>query len=450
MHTVASRVAARWPLALIFAALAACADEPVSPKPAASRASNPAPLANEWAEVVVTNTSGGTEPGSLRWAAQQVGANYGLQIYVDESLAGDTITLPEELALPRPTYIYGPQGGITISGNDQHRVLYAPYQLSLENVTIAKGYSADGWGSAIWAGDLELIRTTIQDNKGAGPAISAGYKVSLVNSTISRNVVGMPALRYRGGTGSYVVIDHSTIADNAPAPGIGVLSGTNTWGTTVVLKNSILANNGSPLRNCETYYGFEYQGTNISSDWECGEVGIRVADPLLQPLADNGGPNMTHAILPNSPAYNTGTGCNINIDQRGVARDAKCDVGAFEFNDSTKVTITIDPAVKVDAATGQALLAGTIKCTRDEYFRLALELHQDQKVGKRVVDVHSADDFPLECTTAGASWHAHMPLAAGEAFRSGAGRAVAYTLQTPEWVAPARVASAVKLSLTRK
>ena len=449
MHTVASRVAARWPLALIFAALAACADEPVSPKPAASRASNPAPLAYEWAEVVVTNTSGGTEPGSLRWAAQQVGANYGLQIYVDESLAGDTITLPEELALPRPTYIYGPQGGITISGNDQHRVLYAPYQLSLENVTIAEGYSADGWGSAIWAGDLELIRTTIQDNKGAGPAISAGYKVSLVNSTISRNVVGMPALRYRGGTGSYVVIDHSTIADNAPAPGIGVLSGTNTWGTTVVLKNSILANNGSPLRNCETYYGFEYQGTNISSDWECGEVGIRVADPLLQPLADNGGPNMTHAILPNSPAYNAGTGCNINIDQRGVARDAKCDVGAFEFNDSTKVTITIDPAVKVDAA-GKALLTGTVKCTRDDAFRLGLELHQDQKVGKQVVDVHSASDIPIACSTTAKPWGAAMGLMAGEAFKAGAARATAQTFSTPEWVTPASAASAVKLSIVRK
>ena len=39
------------------------------------------------------------------------------------------------------------------------------------------------------------------------------------------------------------------------------------------------------------------------------------------------------------------------MDQRYVKRDAKCDVGAFEFNDFTKVTITIDPNTKVDAAT---------------------------------------------------------------------------------------------------
>jgi hypothetical protein len=55
--------------------------------------------------------------------------------------------------------------------------------------------------------------------------------------------------------------------------------------------------------------------------------------------------------------------------------------------------------VKVDAANGRALLTGTVTCSRDETFKLALELHQVQKVGKQVVDVHAVDDIPVTCGT---------------------------------------------------
>ena len=179
-------------------------------------------------------------------------------------------------------------------------------------------------------------------------------------------------------------------------------------------------------------------------------VGIGIGDPLLMALANNGGPTRTHAIPHTSPAYNSGVGCGPTVDQRYVPRDAKCDVGAFEFNDFTKVTITIDPSTKVSAATGQALLTGTVKCTRSDAFRLALELHQNQKVNGQVVDVHSASDIPISCTTTAKTWSATMGLAAGEAFQNGAARATAATFQTSEWVAPASVAGAVKISIARR
>ena len=145
-----------------------------------------------------------------------------------------------------------------------------------------------------------------------------------------------------------------------------------------------------------------------------------------------------------------GIGCFPQTDQRYIPRDAKCDVGAFEFNDFTKVTLTIDQAVKFNSTTKKAPLTGTIKCTRNETFRLALELHQDQKVNGQVVDVHSATDIPVTCTTAAKPWSGSMGLAAGEAFQQGAARATAATFQTPEWVAPASVASAVKISVAKK
>jgi hypothetical protein len=64
-------------------------------------------------------------------------------------------------------------------------------------------------------------------------------------------------------------------------------------------------------------------------------------DPLLGPLANNGGPTFTHALLPGSPALDALTESCPVTDQRGVARPydgdgdgvALCDIGAFESAD---------------------------------------------------------------------------------------------------------------------
>ena len=57
------------------------------------------------------------------------------------------------------------------------------------------------------------------------------------------------------------------------------------------------------------------------------------ADPRLGPLADNGGPTETRALLTGSPARDRGSdaGCPAT-DQRGVARPqgSRCDIGAYE------------------------------------------------------------------------------------------------------------------------
>jgi len=46
-------------------------------------------------------------------------------------------------------------------------------------------------------------------------------------------------------------------------------------------------------------------------------------DPLLDGLADNGGPTWTHALLPDSPAINWALPrLDVTTDQRGVLRPA--------------------------------------------------------------------------------------------------------------------------------
>ena len=58
------------------------------------------------------------------------------------------------------------------------------------------------------------------------------------------------------------------------------------------------------------------------------------ADPLLAPLADNGGPTLTHALLAGSPAIDTGDNFfGLPTDQRGSPRvsGVATDIGAFEL-----------------------------------------------------------------------------------------------------------------------
>jgi hypothetical protein len=65
------------------------------------------------------------------------------------------------------------------------------------------------------------------------------------------------------------------------------------------------------------------------------------ADPLLGPLADNGGPTRTMALLPGSPALDAGSALGLSTDQRGLPRPHDfattanagdgSDVGAFEL-----------------------------------------------------------------------------------------------------------------------
>ena len=78
------------------------------------------------------------------------------------------------------------------------------------------------------------------------------------------------------------------------------------------------------------------QGTNLSSDATCIPwlnlaTDKNSVDPKIDVLADNGGPTLTHKLLAGSPAMAAATADpEVTEDQRGVARDAVPDIGAYE------------------------------------------------------------------------------------------------------------------------
>ena len=162
------------------------------------------------------------------------------------------------------------------------------------------------------------------------------------NSTISGNscVVSGGGIANASGT---VTISSSTIVGNTCGLGGGV-----TASDTVNLKNTIVANNtatepgggdGSGMITSQGYNLIKNgSGSLVVGDLTGNIIG---ADPNLGPLQNNGGFTPTRALIPGSPAFNSGNpaGCRnqagalLTTDQRGNLRPSqgRCDMGAFEL-----------------------------------------------------------------------------------------------------------------------
>ncbi len=169
----------------------------------------------------------------------------------------------------------------------------------------------------------------------------------LKNSTISGN----QQIGSRGfGSAAFLILsnvyfENVTVSDNALNPAeSGAAGGALALAlSSVGFSNSIIANSQSLNPNIPTVLEcFDLQqsngaGSTITMDSatiiEGGGCGAeRTEDPALLPLADNGGPTLTHALADTSIAINSGLNATcLATDQRGLGRDSNCDVGAFEF-----------------------------------------------------------------------------------------------------------------------
>ncbi|MDS4040803.1 MAG: S8 family serine peptidase [Candidatus Competibacter sp.] len=181
-------------------------------------------------------------------------------------------------------------------------------------------------------GTLTVIASTLTGNHAAyaGGGICNGGNtpgtLALINSTLSGNSASEGGGIY--GYNGTVSLDHSTLADNTPV---------SLWivGATVTTTHSIMATcSGATITD---------HGYNLDSDGSChlnAQGSLSNADPHLGPLANNGGPTQTRALLPDSPAIDAipAAQCATATDQRGEVRPqdgdgdriADCDIGAFE------------------------------------------------------------------------------------------------------------------------
>ena len=209
------------------------------------------------------------------------------------------------------------------------------------------GNYAGGYGGGLFTthatgdGSGSLIRQcTISGNTGhrGGGISTRGSSLSIQESTISGNNTN----NYGSGLfidGTPTTIYNSTIAFNQGVNTCGVFF--NTRGNySYALQSSIVANNtystGSSSRECDVTGDITGGSHNIvlrsfgnlPSDTDS-------RDPLLLPLANNGGPTFTHAFRDGSPAFGAGENfTRLTTDQRGTgfARvvNGAVDIGAYE------------------------------------------------------------------------------------------------------------------------
>jgi hypothetical protein len=253
-------------------------------------------------------------------------------IYTFSSLTIERTTISDNRTIASGTATAPNGGGILAS------IILTVRDSTIENNTSA----GSGGGLSVENGTVLIERSLIAGNNaqkhGGGISIeSALGSLEIYNSTVSANHAAIDG----GGIGSLdfqktAVLRGSTIAGNSSptAGGIRVLKAD--------MRNVIVANNiGS---NCSIAQFFD-STFNLSSESSClfsnsptNKIGVSAR---LSPLAFNGGPTRTHALLADSPAINGGNfpAPVVLLDQRGALRippgqpgGNQHDIGAFEFN----------------------------------------------------------------------------------------------------------------------
>jgi hypothetical protein len=297
-------------------------------------------------QVVVNNNDSG--PGSLRQAIADVGI--GGTITFDASLTGATITLISgALTIDKDMTIDAAAApGLVISGNDADRVFFvdADTTAMLRNLTVRDGNTSSGGGGVLNEGTLIIVNSTIADNTADwGGGIENSGTLTMRNSTLSGNqAVGEdPASSGGGGFDQYdefavTTIVYSTITNNS-TPNVTARDGIWLEAGALNISNSIVAGNGGATANCTIEGGSSFvpTGENIDDGTSCTGFSASSTDPMLGPLADNGGPSPTHALLTGSPAVDAATCGDATTDQRGTDRPqgTACDIGAFELKSMT-------------------------------------------------------------------------------------------------------------------
>jgi hypothetical protein len=265
-------------------------------------------------------------------------------------------------------------------------------EVTIANSTVAQNDSGGGGGGGIYnnGGTLTATGTTISSNLTAdeimagngGGLFTNGGTSTLTNCTVSANSAEAGGGIYNEGTTN---LNNVTVVGNfttgpTPDTGGGIL---NLPAQTVNVRNSIIALNSDPVGpDCwSDAGGIVSGGYNLIGDadacnWSTA-TGDRVGsgttpiNPLVGPLRNNGGPTMTQALLPGSPAIDAGnpSGCRgpdgnvLSTDQRGFPRpvagdadnDVICDIGAYELQPAAAAP-ALSPRALVMLAVGLALL----------------------------------------------------------------------------------------------
>lgn len=266
----------------------------------------------------------------------------------------------------------GSGGAVSVSGNG-HEVRACGVDV--------RGNQAQSVGGAFFhedrfsQGTHTIERARLHDNQVVNESPSAGGALFLqgVDTTITGTTIAGNQARTAGGAylGPDVTIymENTTFADNTAlasyggglsmsgdvtgtirnctfarnrSPGSAGSAGSIAGGRNVALANSVVWGSevghgytpiscGAPLIEAGGNLQWPVDRSGGGSDYPAAlcTPSVMIADALLGPLADHGGPTLTVLPAPGSPAIGRGSDCP-DTDQRGMPRGEPCTSGAVE------------------------------------------------------------------------------------------------------------------------
>jgi CSLREA domain-containing protein len=204
-------------------------------------------------------------------------------------------------------------------------------------LNLAFGRKEVDGGGIVNAGDAKIVNTTVSGNFAAclGQGCSAGgggfYLPGSNLSGFGSDLAFTTDVAFTTFVGNFV----SCAGCNALGGGVFAHGD-----MTLRLKEAIVADNAP--NNCDQFattpQSVTALGANLDSDGTCSGFTLPGTNPLLGPLAFNGGPTATHALLAGSPAIDAASDClsiqggPVQVDQRSTSRPKgpACDLGAYE------------------------------------------------------------------------------------------------------------------------
>ncbi|MDQ3712986.1 MAG: thrombospondin type 3 repeat-containing protein [Acidobacteriota bacterium] len=238
--------------------------------------------------------------------------------------------------------------------------------LTLDSVHVTGNSANDNGGGVFFLSNINrIINSTFSANtagNSCGGFDTNSSTLTVINSTISGNAAG-------GAGGGFCNSNNTTLRNvtitRNTASSFGSGGGIYQVNGTLNFANTIVAGNTAPIGSSpEILFNFgtiTSAGGNLVGDslGDSSNTGLAIAyqptdirdvNPMLGALQNNGGTTPTHAILPGSPAIDTGlnalafdpfNGSALLFDQRGVSfprivdgnsdGTAIVDIGAFEL-----------------------------------------------------------------------------------------------------------------------
>jgi CSLREA domain-containing protein len=237
-------------------------------------------------------------------------------------------------------------GGLFIDDSDEGSLTTAFYWTIMQSNTATFG------GGAYLLGE--------SDNISGGYGLSGMMQTALVDNTaqdgggiyftgtshefyLTGTTSGNKASNHGGGIyndNTVINIYDATITNNTADfgnDGNGDGGGIYNNGSSADISTSILYGNldtGSQAAECASSgVSLKIDNSILGIPSPCTVSGSNLVstDPMLLPLANNGGNTLTHALPANSPAIGWLATCSSETDQRGVPRSAPCEPGAYAY-----------------------------------------------------------------------------------------------------------------------